>query len=380
MPRYKSNTDSDLQAVPALSKTIITDIDAHVRIEAVNALSKYYSGRQPYFVDRIPHRQEMVFSLITALHDSDDMVIANSAQALGRLASYITDSSLVSTELIQLIKLDKPLVRVNAIYTLGIYRSKPAVPILLQFLTSPILKEVVISSLCRIGDPDSVSQMQTMLGTDFKQVRKPLILGLAATNDPKAMKIIISWIHDPDPDIRETVILALAQSSGKNIEQALLTALKDTTQDNRVAAMSILNQKHPKLESRNYLLNLSIPDKVQLISKEMNLMAAGLEAYYVDNGSYPLMQHYPKTLTTPVAYIHYFPADPFTSSPIKPFRYYTPPTSQEWILVSDGPDQTMNIDLSHVQFNPFKSENLKPLNYNPTNGIYSNGDIWRQGP
>jgi hypothetical protein len=82
-----------------------------------------------------------------------------------------------------------------------------------------------------------------------------------------------------------------------------------------------------------------------------------LEAYNVD------FNVYPKTLlvlTTPVAYITEIGRDPFAASDAT-YQYDNPDTS--WLVWSVGPDQ---------------ADDHGKLIYDPTNGVFSKGDVIRR--
>lgn len=328
------------------------------------------------------NRTIISLSLLTALNDLDVTVRANAAEALGRQARYVADSTIVIAKLSEITQQDKPPVQVAVISSLGKYKAKSATVLLLSSLSSanPDVKNAAISALCKIGDPDTVAPMQQILGSEFNAIREPLIQGLGESSNPKAVDIIAQWLHDPDPNIREAVIIALGTKNSTQAKLLLLTTLQDTESEIRVEAAGLLNRIEPNFSERNYLNQLSISDKTMLSSGEFGMMRAGLEAYYIDNGRYPLIQQFPRVLTTPVAYISYIPAEPFSKTTIAPYRYYTPPSGQAWMLASDGPDQITDIDLSQVQYNPFQADKLKPFSYDPTNGLMSKGDFWHQGP
>ena len=110
----------------------------------------------------------------------------------------------------------------------------------------------------------------------------------------------------------------------------------------------------------------------------------------------------PHVLTTPVAYITAWPEDLFADTPGATFGYYVPMSfwtdtisgtvhvnrSAPWVLTSFGPDRDENAsdgpgDLSAVVEQVVIEDMYRPtpaladLVYDPTNGIWSNGDIAR---
>ncbi len=155
-----------------------------------------------------------------------------------------------------------------------------------------------------------------------------------------------------------------------------------------------------------------VRSNVSRVRAEQRSVATALEAYYVDNRAYPLwatgnrgvnaslpprspersrptfrIHTSPSdvfhTLTTPLAYLtRYFP-DPFAHAGFFPpcrnatFSYYA--DDNGWILVSTGPDHDYDIDPQAL----YDSSILQPSPallrkaYDPTNGIVSDGDIFR---
>jgi len=111
--------------------------------------------------------------------------------------------------------------------------------------------------------------------------------------------------------------------------------------------------------------------KVSRVKAEQASLATALEAYYIDNNHYPLPDYdgrgkpiIPKTLTTPYAYITSLFHDPFNTNGHGLYGYSLD-TNHRWTIYSFGPD---NVD------------NNWSIAYDPTNGITSEGDIWRRGP
>lgn len=120
--------------------------------------------------------------------------------------------------------------------------------------------------------------------------------------------------------------------------------------------------------------------KVSRVKADMRSMATGVEAYYVDNNAYPpnaeiLWQGAVKYLSAPFA-------DPFADYQGTPYKYivgreaiekavqagYLPPDypitydGSFWIIYSPGPDTT---------------DDSGAINYDPTNGTVSAGDVIR---
>lgn len=159
----------------------------------------------------------------------------------------------------------------------------------------------------------------------------------------------------------------------------------------------------------------SIKSKEALALGQMNVIALGLESYYIDYQTYPATANTNpvapavaddggsnhtsyftlKPLTTPVAYLTRIPEDPFAVTPIPPtfdqgydryghinagYAYRNtqgtdqltfpafPQYAQEWEIASIGPNGV---------YDSWGTEANNLVFYDPTNGILSNGDIIR---
>jgi Tfp pilus assembly protein PilE len=159
---------------------------------------------------------------------------------------------------------------------------------------------------------------------------------------------------------------------------------------------------------------------------DMETIATALEAYYADHKCYPAwatgeegansfagpqasVYRVPTfriwkdsneygtfhTLTTPTAYVPTYYRDPFSDTEGATFCYYS--DGQGWIMWSWGPDRDESKpeqwDLAADVQRVYSSEDLQPTltlltgtssapaheayTYDPTNGIFSPGDIWR---
>lgn len=99
------------------------------------------------------------------------------------------------------------------------------------------------------------------------------------------------------------------------------------------------------------------------------------------------------TLTTPVAYLSRFREDPFSRTPNASLGYFGHGNDSGWIIFSLGPDRDENAadgpgDISPSVENLYDvssdfpgmwlpSSKLINARYDPTNGLFSNGDIYR---
>jgi type II secretory pathway pseudopilin PulG len=140
--------------------------------------------------------------------------------------------------------------------------------------------------------------------------------------------------------------------------------------------------------------------KVARTKSDMRSMATALEAYFVDNNTYPSWTDKPgegvmrakangkevpgfagPSLTTPIAYLTRHMHDVYAPKGKKQtFGYYAPKVNDKsgWILWSPGPD--MKFDLDWKVYDPSVSQpspDLLRYVYDPTNGTVSKGDIFR---
>ena len=153
---------------------------------------------------------------------------------------------------------------------------------------------------------------------------------------------------------------------------------------------------------------------ISRIKADQRSLATGLEAYFLDHNSYPnyavggphsVYRIFPKykaifdriptfetadgrslhTLTTPVAYITAYFDDSF-SVKYAPYAYYCVNDRNGvsgWIVWSPGPDGVYDLDIDAVKkyYDPRipqpSAELLSLFTYDPTNGYYSRGDVYR---
>jgi hypothetical protein len=127
------------------------------------------------------------------------------------------------------------------------------------------------------------------------------------------------------------------------------------------------------------------------VQSEFRSLATALEAYVVDEHTYPSML---RQLTTPVAYITALPQDVYAPSPgqgrSKPLFLYAllrvvGPANDGWVLASCGPDGKYDLvplrDLPPgTALTPVEiGKRLTLLTFDPTNGTKSRGDIFKVG-
>lgn len=134
--------------------------------------------------------------------------------------------------------------------------------------------------------------------------------------------------------------------------------------------------------------------KVVRVQSDLRTLAAGLEAYHVDNNQYPpvpagLPQHFRRfiPLTTPISYLSSIPSDPFKLKngfgagawAEGMYAYGATPLTKasRWLLHSDGPDLIPNADQAEIVFYGGINSHIQLIPYDPTNGTLSAGDLYR---
>jgi general secretion pathway protein G len=147
------------------------------------------------------------------------------------------------------------------------------------------------------------------------------------------------------------------------------------------------------------LLNARLRAEVARVQQDLQVVESAVEWYYMDQKRYPESTasnilsdpQAPKDkgllhLMSPVRYLDSLPEDPFQSGSwvdgsdmLYEFGSGGNPAAtgyrvEAWMLVSCGPDGDM--DSHHVSTFPLGASALE---YNPTNGLRSDGDILRYG-
>jgi len=153
----------------------------------------------------------------------------------------------------------------------------------------------------------------------------------------------------------------------------------------------------------------AVPQTVSRVRSDMRSFATALESWFIDNNSYPLwvpssnpdavnhgdprvgelpsLRHHRATdpsttsmffgLTTPIAYLTSHFTDPFAAGPGTTFVYFT--DGPGWILVSPGPDRDYDLVPQDVYTSALAQPSLTLLlfAYDPSNGVGSDGDVFR---
>jgi hypothetical protein len=152
------------------------------------------------------------------------------------------------------------------------------------------------------------------------------------------------------------------------------------------------------------LLAVNVKAAITKIKADMSSVATSIECYYKENGKYPGYQvrsdgsptfltvltpgNGEALMTTPIDCLTSLPTDFFRPEdcenfPDKLYAFKSDPEGG-WILGSRGPDGDWDIDYINA-YDLSKGEEACPGNpdylytwtYDPTNGTWSSGDIWR---
>ncbi|MFH1744002.1 MAG: prepilin-type N-terminal cleavage/methylation domain-containing protein [bacterium] len=143
-------------------------------------------------------------------------------------------------------------------------------------------------------------------------------------------------------------------------------------------------------------LNAQIRAKIARAEADEKTISSALEMYLLENGSLPPVRSTQATeyrgyiyLTTPVAYLDCILPDPFRKKFIRGFgtnghdQFYeigvsvwppTGPANNIYSIECVGPDE---IDSTQTTLYPSHSPHFEF--YDPSNGLFSNGDIYRAG-
>ena len=143
-------------------------------------------------------------------------------------------------------------------------------------------------------------------------------------------------------------------------------------------------------------LEAQVRAKVSRVKADIRTVGLAMEAYATDHNRYPYVNpgddhsYLPDVpvLTTPVAYMTTLPKDPFARQsgdfrkksyryyPIDYWKFFYPDLrtrNWHWIVMSNGPDQDIDIDRTNAQD---AIDGILWMLYDPTNGSISAGDIW----
>lgn len=128
------------------------------------------------------------------------------------------------------------------------------------------------------------------------------------------------------------------------------------------------------------------------VKSELRYLGQALESYYEDQNAYPPSppdNGIPFQLTTPMVYkASTYSLDliarrdkssiPFLGCRQYSYRYYLSSTTDDYILVSNGRDLDMDI-IGYPENEGSRKEVIFDLQYDPTNGGVSDGDIFLFG-
>jgi len=143
-------------------------------------------------------------------------------------------------------------------------------------------------------------------------------------------------------------------------------------------------------------INAQIRAKVTRVEADFRTLATALEAYHIEYGNYPVAQLIDQkiasgtalsrfsALTTPIAFITFYPADPFGQKQQQGVFHTQTYDYYDWIsakLANNAPQSTRGAFWRVASAGPDMIQGVgTQVDYNASNGIRSLGDIVRLGP
>jgi hypothetical protein len=114
--------------------------------------------------------------------------------------------------------------------------------------------------------------------------------------------------------------------------------------------------------------------KALRVQREMTGIRSAMERFLSDQGKYPDDLN---NLTGPqVRYIPELKPDPFSVGGANPYAYDKDNKVRKWAVLSPGPNGTFDVTKDDLNFaNPGYYLQLISKTYDPTNGVFSSGDI-----
>lgn len=158
-----------------------------------------------------------------------------------------------------------------------------------------------------------------------------------------------------------------------------------------LAGILVLSSQHVMVKTR-----------VSKTNHDLRELGNAINSYRAETGDAPSDEAGLKELLTPNSYLSSVPLDPFATDQVQPYQYFryelggdSPVT---WVIYSMGPDGDIDFmppgdvefdllgfsaqsatspEYPEVPLGQSILEEIRSLRYDPTNGINSNGDIFR---
>jgi HEAT repeat protein/beta-lactamase regulating signal transducer with metallopeptidase domain len=149
------------------------------------------------------------------------------------------------TELVALLGASDPVVRRDALWTLGARGAAGARPAITRRLRDddPATRGVAAWALGKLGDRAAVEALTAALHDSDAHVREMAVLSLGELHDARAVKALEPLADDPEHGVRSVVTVALRQIRGEPAADALARlARSDPNAHTRVMATSALSK------------------------------------------------------------------------------------------------------------------------------------------
>ncbi|MFH0795377.1 MAG: DUF3352 domain-containing protein, partial [bacterium] len=122
------------------------------------------------------------------------------------------------------------------------------------------------------------------------------------------------------------------------------------------------------------IVGTMVEQKTYRVQREMITIRSGMERFLSDRGAYPANLN--DLLGPQVRYVQELKPDPFSAGGTSPYSYVKDDRARKWAVLSPGPNGTFDITQDDLNFtNPGYYLQLISKTYDPTNGVFSSGDI-----
>lgn len=159
-----------------------------------------------------------------------------------------------------------------------------------------------------------------------------------------------------------------------------------------LAGILVLSSQHVMVKTR-----------VSKTNHDLRELGNAINSFRAETGDAPSDEAGLKELLTPNSYLSAVPLDPFATAQVQPYQYFRYELGGDspftWVIYSMGPDGDIDFmppveaeldlmagfsaqaaassEISDVPLGQSILEEIRSLRYDPTNGINSNGDIFR---
>ncbi|MBI4501915.1 MAG: HEAT repeat domain-containing protein [Gemmatimonadetes bacterium] len=228
LPDTRRGYSAEAQRVIAALASLMSDVSAEVRKEAIQALREVKGAR-------------LTDPLITALKDADADVRQSAAEALGAAEARGAVQPLIAA-------LSDPAadVRHAAAHALGHLRDPQATEPLTRLLKDPNaeVRQAAAESLGELELPQAPAALLEAMHDQSAEVRHQAVQAVGNIRDPRAVPALAGLLNDPDPDVREMAIEALSNIRDAAAIDALVSALQSKDPNVRKRAAEALGERN----------------------------------------------------------------------------------------------------------------------------------------